>query len=139
MNRPGDENFPILVENLSSETIIRVACGDGQTLAVSTAGDVWGWGTYKDKEGKTWFNPSSGSNKIKIQQREPIKIMVCLAPFVMSSHFFFSLYLSRRDSLPHQWWILPVVVPSILLVALTGQSILGAWENVVNLEEMCVS
>lgn len=74
--RAGDENFPILVEGLANETIIRVACGDGQTLAVSTTGDVWGWGTYKDKEGKTWFNPSADSPKIQKQQKEPIKIMV---------------------------------------------------------------
>lgn len=74
--RVGDENFPILVEALGNETIIRVACGDGQTLAVSTSGDVWGWGTYKDKEGKKWFNPSPDSNKIQKQQSEPIKIMV---------------------------------------------------------------
>lgn len=71
----GDENFPILVDKLANETIIRVACGDGQTLAVSTSGDVWGWGTYKDKEGKKWFNPTSDSTNIQKQQSEPIKIM----------------------------------------------------------------
>jgi regulator of chromosome condensation len=86
LGRIGDENFPILVEGLANETIIRVACGDGQTLAVSTTGDVWGWGTYKDKEGKTWFNPSADSTKIQKQQKEPIKIMVPSLPPFDSSH-----------------------------------------------------
>jgi hypothetical protein len=29
-----------------------VACGDSQTIAVTVSGDVFGWGCYKDKEGK---------------------------------------------------------------------------------------
>ena len=43
----------------AGETIIGVACGDAQTIAVSTAGTVWGWGSYIDKEGKKFFNPTS--------------------------------------------------------------------------------
>ena len=39
---------------------------------------MWGWGSYKDKEGKKWFNPSPGAKDpvkdIKKQQNEPIKI-----------------------------------------------------------------
>jgi alpha-tubulin suppressor-like RCC1 family protein len=45
---------------LANEIIIGVACGDAQTIAVSTKGEVWGWGCYKDKEGKKWFNPTPG-------------------------------------------------------------------------------
>ena len=75
----GDESTPLLVDALSAETVIAVACGDGQTLAVTTNGDVWGWGCFKDKEGKKWFNPDASSGKpaskdIKKQQNTPIKI-----------------------------------------------------------------
>lgn len=60
LGRMGDENIPILVGGLvqAGASILRVACGDGQTIAVSAKGEVWGWGCYKDKEGKKWFNPS---------------------------------------------------------------------------------
>lgn len=78
LGRPGDESTPLLVEGLASETIIGVACGDGQTIAVSTSGSVWGWGCYKDKEGKKWFNPSESAavqhKDIKKQQDTPIRI-----------------------------------------------------------------
>lgn len=42
----------------ADETIIGIACGDNQTVVVSTSGSVWGWGSYTDKEGKKFFNPS---------------------------------------------------------------------------------
>ena len=58
--------------------MISVACGDGQTIALTASGEVWGWGCYKDKEGKKFFNPSPGVQNpvkdIKKQQNEPIKI-----------------------------------------------------------------
>lgn len=47
---------------LIDETVVGVACGDGQTMAVTAAGTVYGWGCYKDKEGKKFFNPSPGGN-----------------------------------------------------------------------------
>lgn len=50
----------------ADETIIGLACGDGQTMAVSTAGNVWGWGCYIDKEGKKFFNPSKSGTPHKI-------------------------------------------------------------------------
>jgi regulator of chromosome condensation len=58
--------------------VIGLACGDGQTLAVTTTGEVWAWGCYKDKEGKKWFNPLSNApnplKDIKKQQNSPMKI-----------------------------------------------------------------
>ena len=80
LGRTGDEWLPLLVEGpLVNETIISVACGDGQTIAVSTGGQVWGWGCYKDKEGKKFFNPDSESGlkpskDIKKQQSTPLQI-----------------------------------------------------------------
>jgi regulator of chromosome condensation len=62
----------------AEETIIGVACGDGQTIVVSTAGNVWGWGCYIDKEGKKFFNPSQTAQSqvkdIKKQQNDPLLI-----------------------------------------------------------------
>lgn len=61
-----------------NETVIGVACGDGQTIVVTTLEEVWGWGCYKDKEGKKFFNPSPDASNplrdIKKQQNIPIKI-----------------------------------------------------------------
>lgn len=56
----GDENMPGLVEAIKDEVVIGVACGDGQTFAITVDGRVWGWGCYKDKEGGKWFHPSPG-------------------------------------------------------------------------------
>ena len=78
LGRPGTEHEPILVEDLKNETIVGIACGDSHTLAISTKGEVWGWGCLKDKEGKKWFNPkissSNPAKEIKRQQSEPILI-----------------------------------------------------------------
>ena len=80
LGRVGDETTPLVVQALldANEFIIGVACGDGQTIVVGTTGNVWGWGCYKDKEGKKFFNPSpSASNQmkdIKKQQNEPLLI-----------------------------------------------------------------
>jgi len=65
-----------MVDALQSEVIVGVACGDGQTLAVSTKGECWGWGSYKDREGKKWFNIKDSSNlkAMKDQQNRPIVI-----------------------------------------------------------------
>ena len=55
-----------------------MACGDGQTIAVASDGSVYGWGCYKDKEGKKWFSPSPGAanplKDIKRQQNSPMLI-----------------------------------------------------------------
>lgn len=80
----------MLVQNLSNETIIRVACGDGQTLAVSTSGEVWGWGTYKDKEGKKWFHPTETSSNLQRHHNEPHKIQVIII-FIIFFYIFMVL------------------------------------------------
>lgn len=77
LGRAGDENEALLVQTLADagETIISVGCGDGQTFAVGTSGNVWGWGCYKDKEGKTWFDPVPGAQpNIKRKQEQPMQI-----------------------------------------------------------------
>jgi hypothetical protein len=67
----GDENFPALVTlgtggEASRERVVHVACGDSQTLALTVDGNVWGWGCYKDKEGRKWFDlPKGYSGKVR--------------------------------------------------------------------------
>jgi regulator of chromosome condensation len=80
LGRDGEETLPLLVQGggLEAQTVIAVACGDGQTLALSASGDVFGWGCYKDKEGQKWFNPTPEcavpSRDVQKQQNTPIKI-----------------------------------------------------------------
>jgi regulator of chromosome condensation len=75
LGRPGEETEPLQVGGgLTDESVIGVACGDGQTIAVTATGAVFGWGSYKDKEGKKWFNPESGSKAIKRQCDLPLCI-----------------------------------------------------------------
>jgi alpha-tubulin suppressor-like RCC1 family protein len=38
------------------EKVTCVAAGGSQTFAVTLSGKVYGWGCYKDKEGKQWFD-----------------------------------------------------------------------------------
>lgn len=67
-----------MVDALRGEVVVSVACGDGQTIALTARGEVWGWGCYKDKEGKKFFNPSPTAanpvKDIKKQQNDPIEI-----------------------------------------------------------------
>lgn len=82
----GEESTPLLVDSLQNETVVSVACGDGQTIALTAAGEVYGWGCYKDKEGKKFFNlPDNNSiqhKSIKNQQNEPIRIVGFAYPIV---------------------------------------------------------
>jgi len=74
----GNENFPALVEGgVTGEQVVHVACGDSQTLALTVDGDLWGWGCYKDKEGKKWFDlerPGDDPKTILRQQDEPLQL-----------------------------------------------------------------
>ena len=55
MCTPGDENDPAPVEgDLRGQVVVKVACGDCQTVALTAAGDVFAWGSFK---GALWrFN-----------------------------------------------------------------------------------
>jgi regulator of chromosome condensation len=85
LGRPGkdqEEAFPAMVRGAQDELVgkrfVSVACGDGHSMAVTDTGDVYGWGCYKDKEGKTWFNPAKGGAEpekdIKKKQLDPLLI-----------------------------------------------------------------
>ena len=77
LGRAGTEHEPIRVLGaLETQTIIGVACGDGQTLCVSASGAVFGWGCYKDKEGKTFFNLDSSNPKVKIKRKQDVPLAI---------------------------------------------------------------
>jgi len=74
LGRTGEENLPGIVQGaISGHVITHVACGDSQTLALSVSGEVFGWGSYKDKEGKPWFD-GENPNDIQKLQKEPYHI-----------------------------------------------------------------
>ena len=46
LGREGNEAIPSLVDagGLADESVLSVACGDGQTIALTSSGQVYGWG-----------------------------------------------------------------------------------------------
>jgi len=78
----GDENHPALVGGsgsvLEGQQVMHVSCGDSQTICLTVEGNVFGWGCYKDKEGRKWFDlehPSASPKSVKRQQNEPLALL----------------------------------------------------------------
>ena len=82
LGRVGAEQDAIRVTGggLENEIIVGVACGDGQTLCLTVKGVVYGWGCYKDKEGKKFFNPSPDDAKAKIKKQQDTPIVIAGLP-----------------------------------------------------------
>ncbi len=98
LGRVGDEGTPALVtggvsSNLSQGSniglenviVVGVACGDAQTMCITNTGHVWGWGCYKDKDGKQFFDLPSSIHRdqyssaharkiVKRKQSEPMEL-----------------------------------------------------------------
>lgn len=55
LGRDADENFPALVKFPSKVTIMSVSLGDDHGCCSSLGGQVYIWGTYRDKDNKAWF------------------------------------------------------------------------------------
>jgi len=93
LGRGGEEGTPLLVAGddniMLKHHFISAACGDGQTIVLSSTGELWGWGCYKDKEGKQWFDVpagvSVGTAALKAIKRKQVDPMV-LPFFSRSSH-----------------------------------------------------
>lgn len=71
LGREGDENMPTLVRFPGQQvTVLQVSLGDSHGCCVALGGQVFIWGSYRDKEGKSFFpttaivggNPSSLSS-----------------------------------------------------------------------------
>jgi regulator of chromosome condensation len=56
LGRSGDEYIPALVENLEDVKIVKVACCDSVTMALSDKGELYCWGTYRCAEGPLGFS-----------------------------------------------------------------------------------
>ena len=70
----------------ADETVIGIACGDNQTVVVSTSGSVWGWGSYTDKEGKKFFNPSINGKEVKLSQVKVDQITKYMHACIRTDH-----------------------------------------------------
>merc|ERR1711871_1757049 len=74
LGREGDESLLYMPGAVSlPEKVTCVAAGGSQTFAVTLSGKVYGWGCYKDKEGKQWFD-APGTLAPKRKQTTPLLI-----------------------------------------------------------------
>ena len=64
------EIFPGEVVIPGGDPIISVAAGDCQAFAVALSGALWGWGSFKDGNGKNFFTLQQGDAKAKHCQRK---------------------------------------------------------------------
>ncbi|KAJ1462512.1 regulator of chromosome condensation 1/beta-lactamase-inhibitor protein II [Pelagophyceae sp. CCMP2097] len=76
LGRGGEEDVPQIVElPAKDDPVVQVAAGDTQTFAVTASGACYGWGCYKDKEGKQWFDVGFDSSlKPKRKQTTPLLV-----------------------------------------------------------------
>ncbi|KAF9391798.1 hypothetical protein CPB97_005435 [Podila verticillata] len=51
LGRSGDEFVPLPVEGLDDVKVVKVACSDSLTVALSATGHVFTWGTFRSAEG----------------------------------------------------------------------------------------
>ena len=96
LGRDGDEDalyyptrLPLFGEKKKNHpAIASVAAGDTQSFVVTRDGDVYGWGCYKDKEGKQWFDCNEAlapkrkqTTPLLIEGLRKVKKVVCGAAF----------------------------------------------------------
>ncbi|KAF9430298.1 hypothetical protein BGZ94_007472 [Podila epigama] len=51
LGRSGDEFIPLPVEGLDDVVVVKVACSDSLTVALTATGHVYTWGTFRSAEG----------------------------------------------------------------------------------------
>lgn len=75
LGRVGEENLPAKVEGFGPECIaVQIVGGDCHTAVVTAAGQVYTWGSYKDKEGKQWCDAATPKATFKQKQLRPFLI-----------------------------------------------------------------
>uniref|UniRef100_K3WZG0 RCC1-like domain-containing protein n=1 Tax=Globisporangium ultimum (strain ATCC 200006 / CBS 805.95 / DAOM BR144) TaxID=431595 RepID=K3WZG0_GLOUD len=76
LGRVGEENFPAEVEGFgpAAACAVQIVGGDCHTAVVTLTGQVYTWGSYKDKEGKQWCDAATPSASFKQKQVRPFLI-----------------------------------------------------------------
>lgn len=82
LGREGDENLPTLLRFPTNNVVIlSVSLGDAHGSAVSALGELFAWGSFRDKEGKAWFPTPDGESGPDTTANTPQKL-----PQVTSAH-----------------------------------------------------
>ena len=75
LGRSGEENIPLLVDGFPTGTCINlVVAGDCHSAALSVSGDVYTWGSYKDKDGKPWCDARDAASCFKHKNASPYHV-----------------------------------------------------------------
>ena len=78
------------------EKVTCVAAGGSQTFAVTLSGKVYGWGCYKDKEGKQWFD-APGTISASRRVEAPSRHRRASSPGMMEGGGLFFDFWGRSD------------------------------------------
>ena len=71
------EQFPGQVkEGLEGAIVIGLGCGDCHTVALDISGKVYGWGCFRDKEGKQWFQPPKGEGAEAAKRASKLPVVI---------------------------------------------------------------
>lgn len=76
LGRGGEENLPAKVGGFgpNAACAVQIVGGDCHTAVATLAGQVYTWGSYKDKEGKQWCDAASPKGSFKQKQVKPFLI-----------------------------------------------------------------
>jgi regulator of chromosome condensation len=58
LGRLGDENYPEplpLLPSVIKSKVVQLTCGDTHGTLLTMGGEIFAWGSFRDKDGKTWF------------------------------------------------------------------------------------
>lgn len=64
MGRSGEEYEPAKVENMDHVKVVKVACCDSVTMALSDEGQLYCWGTYRCAEGPLGFSRNKAVQEV---------------------------------------------------------------------------
>ncbi|CAM9441739.1 unnamed protein product, partial [Phaeothamnion confervicola] len=76
LGRPGPQDVPTLVGAAAVEGLrfLQVAAGDCHSVALTTAGDVYAWGCFKDDNNKSCGGVVAAAKACMRNQTEPVRV-----------------------------------------------------------------